>query len=143
MNFDSLQLQKRVANAVASYWSTRLNQFAKQASSGQQDQGARNAVTGGRADGRFHPADARPQSPERAFRPVLVHTPAMRPDHITLPKPPKDKVTEAARAAAFERKQKWKELPGNRYTPEELHRMSGEFGDCTMTSPEPTVMHID
>ncbi|MSU64258.1 MAG: hypothetical protein EXS31_18020 [Pedosphaera sp.] len=67
----------------------------------------------------------------------------MRPDHIKLPKPPKDEAAEAARAAAFERKQRWKELPGNRYTPEELRQMSGEFADCTIHSPEATVMHID
>jgi hypothetical protein len=47
MSIGSSQFQKRVAKAVASYWLTRRNQFAKQASSGQQDQGARSAVTGG------------------------------------------------------------------------------------------------
>jgi hypothetical protein len=67
----------------------------------------------------------------------------MRPGHIKLPKPPKDEAAEAARAAAFERKQRWKELPGNRYTPEELRRMSGESGECSIQLPEPLVMHID
>ena len=67
----------------------------------------------------------------------------MRPNHIKLPKSPEAEAAEAVRAAAYERKQRWKELPGNRYTPEELRQMSGEFADCTMHSPEPTVMHID
>lgn len=68
----------------------------------------------------------------------------MRPDHIRLPKPPKDEVAEAARAAVFERKQKWKELPGNRYTAEELRHMAGEFADCTMhrVRPKRRVMRI-
>lgn len=47
MSIEPSQIQKRVAKAVASYWSTRRNQFAKQAASGQQDQGTRSAVTGG------------------------------------------------------------------------------------------------
>lgn len=65
----------------------------------------------------------------------------MRPGHIKLPR---DEAAEAARAAAFERKQRWKELPGNRYTPEELRAMSGEFADCTMhrVRPKRRVMHI-
>ena len=44
----------------------------------------------------------------------------MRPDHNKMPKTPEAEAAEAERAAAFERKQQWKELPGNRYTPEEL-----------------------
>ena len=40
-------LNYRVAKAVASYWSTRRSQSAKQKSTGQHDQGARSAVTGG------------------------------------------------------------------------------------------------
>jgi len=40
-------LNERVAKAVGSYWRTRQNQSAKQVSSGQRDQGARSAVTGG------------------------------------------------------------------------------------------------
>ena len=67
----------------------------------------------------------------------------MRPDHIKMPKPPKDEAAEAARAAAFERKQRWKEQPGNRYTPEELRQMSGELGEFSIHSVKPTVMHID
>ena len=47
MSIDPSQLQKRVAKAVASYWATRHSQSAKQKSSGQRDQGARSAVTGG------------------------------------------------------------------------------------------------
>jgi hypothetical protein len=67
----------------------------------------------------------------------------MRPGHIKLPVRPKDEAAEAARAAAFERKQKWKELPGNRYTPEELKQMNEELGEFTIQPPEPTVMYID
>lgn len=67
----------------------------------------------------------------------------MRPDHIQSPTPPKDEAAEAARAAGFERKQRWKELPGNRYTPEELRRMAGTFGDFTMVKRKRRVMHID
>ena len=67
----------------------------------------------------------------------------MRSGHITLPKSPEDEAAEAARAAAYERKQKWKELPGNRYTPEELRQMSEELGEFSIHSPEPVVMHID
>ena len=47
MNLDSTQLNQRVAKAVASYWATRQSQSTKQATSGQRDQGARSAVTGG------------------------------------------------------------------------------------------------
>jgi hypothetical protein len=61
----------------------------------------------------------------------------MRPGHIKLPKSPEDTAAEAARAAAYERKQRWKELPGNRYTAEELRQMSGEFGDFVMISERP------
>lgn len=67
----------------------------------------------------------------------------MRSGHIKLPKSAKDEAAEAARAAGYERKQKWKELPGNRYTPEELRKMSEELGEFTIHSPEPVVMHID
>lgn len=65
----------------------------------------------------------------------------LRPGHIRLPK---DELAEAARAAAYERKQKWKELPGNRYTPEELRAMSGEFADCVVIKrpPRRRVMHL-
>lgn len=47
MNLELTALNDRVAKAVSSYWKTRQNQSAKQASSGQRDQGARSAVTGG------------------------------------------------------------------------------------------------
>jgi hypothetical protein len=40
-------LNRRLAQAVASYWSTRRRQSAQQGVSGQRDQGARRAVTGG------------------------------------------------------------------------------------------------
>jgi hypothetical protein len=55
---------------------------------------------------------------------------------------PKDEAAEAERAAGYARKQKWKELPGNRYTPEELRAMSGEFADCVMVRRKRRVMHI-
>lgn len=35
--------------------------------------------------------------------------------------------TEEQRARRFEEKQKWKNLPGNRYTPEELQEMSQDM----------------
>ena len=65
----------------------------------------------------------------------------LRPGHIKLPK---DEAAEAERAAGFERKQRWKELPGNRYTPEQLRAMSGEFADVVMVKVRRTrrVMHI-
>ena len=65
----------------------------------------------------------------------------LRPGHIRLPK---DEAAEAERAAGFERKQRWKELPGNRYTPEELRQMSANLGEVTMRSvrPKRRVMHL-
>jgi hypothetical protein len=39
--------QKRVAEAIRRYWSTRMEQANRQESSGRSDQGARSAVTGG------------------------------------------------------------------------------------------------
>ena len=42
-----LDLQQRVAKAIAHYWRTRQNQSKRQKASGQRDQGARGAVTGG------------------------------------------------------------------------------------------------
>ena len=63
----------------------------------------------------------------------------LRPGHIRLPK---DEAAEAERAAGYARKQKWKELPGNRYTPAELKQMSGEFADCVMIRRKRRVMYI-
>jgi hypothetical protein len=65
----------------------------------------------------------------------------LRPGHIRLPK---DEAAEAERADDDARKQQWKELPGNRYTPEELRQMSGEFADCVIVRrrPKHRVMHI-
>ena len=40
-------IRQRVSEAVAYYWSTRQRQKTKQGKSGQKDQGARSAVTGG------------------------------------------------------------------------------------------------
>lgn len=47
MQLASQDLNRRVARAVAAYWTTRQRQSAKQDASGQRDQGARRAVTGG------------------------------------------------------------------------------------------------
>jgi hypothetical protein len=65
----------------------------------------------------------------------------LRPGHIKLPK---SEAAEAGRAAGYERKQRWKELPGNRYTPEKLRAMSGEFADCVMVRVprKRRVMHL-
>ena len=70
---------------------------------------------------------------------------SLRPGHIKLPKSPEAEAAEAERAAGYARKQKWKELPGNRYIPEELREMSGEFGDCTMhrVRPKRRIMYLD
>lgn len=66
----------------------------------------------------------------------------MLPGHIKLP-PPKDEAAEAERAAAFARKQRWKELPGNRYTAEELRLMGERLGPLTICETEPETMHLD
>lgn len=42
-----VKIQRRVAQAVASYWATRQRQSVRQGATGQRDQGARTAVTGG------------------------------------------------------------------------------------------------
>lgn len=64
----------------------------------------------------------------------------LRPGHIPRPR---DLVAEAARAAAYERKQRWKEQPGNRYTPEELREMSASFGPFTVHRPKRRVIIMD
>lgn len=43
----SPSLQQRVAKAIANYWRTRQKQSRRQKATGQHDQGARGAVTGG------------------------------------------------------------------------------------------------
>ncbi len=50
---------------------------------------------------------------------------------------------EAAEAAAYERKQRWKERPGNRYREEELHAMAGLLGPFCISEAEPHVMQLD
>lgn len=67
----------------------------------------------------------------------------MYPEHIQAPKPAQADAAEAARAAGFERKQRWKELPGNRYTPDELRLMAESFGDFTMHKRRTKVMYLD
>jgi len=64
----------------------------------------------------------------------------LRPGHIRLPK---DEAAEAERAAGYARKQAWKELPGNRYTPEELRAMSSRLGVLSITEVEPEIMRLD
>jgi len=64
----------------------------------------------------------------------------MRTDQL---KPQPGNHAEAARAAAFERKQRWKEQPGNRYTPSELREMSASFGRINIAELEPHVMRLD
>lgn len=47
MKFNPIELNRRVAKAVRSYWATRQKQMTRQSASGHRDQGARSAVTGG------------------------------------------------------------------------------------------------
>jgi len=63
----------------------------------------------------------------------------LRPGHIRLPK---DEAAEGKRAEGYARKQAWKELPGNRYTPEDLPAMRGEFANCVMIRRKRRVMYI-
>ncbi|MBE0543476.1 MAG: hypothetical protein IH623_19200 [Verrucomicrobia bacterium] len=65
----------------------------------------------------------------------------MRPTRYNEPPPRPD--TEAKRVAAFERKQKWKEQPGNRYTASELREMGDRLGTLTITEAEPDIMRLD
>jgi len=60
-------------------------------------------------------------------------------------KPNQKAVTEAEkrRAEHYARKQKWKELPGNRYTAEELREMSASLGPIRIIEQETHVMHLD
>ena len=64
----------------------------------------------------------------------------LRPGHIRLPK---DEAAEAGRAAGFARKQQWKELPGNRYTPGELRARAESFDEFTRHKRHPKVTYID
>ena len=65
------------------------------------------------------------------MRPTRYNEPPLRPD------------AEAERAAAFARKQKWKEQPGNRYTPDELREMSDSLGPLCITEQETPVMDLE
>ena len=67
----------------------------------------------------------------------------MYPESTETPRRAQAEFTEAARDAAFSRKQTWKELPGNRYTAEELRQMSGEFADATIRKRRTKVMFLD
>ena len=64
------------------------------------------------------------------MRPIRYNEPPPRPD------------AGAERAAAFARKQKWKEQPGNRYTPDELRKMSASLGPLVITEQETPVMQL-
>jgi hypothetical protein len=65
----------------------------------------------------------------------------MRPTDYNKPPPRSD--AEAASDAAFARKQKRKEQPGNRYTPDELHEMSDSLGTLRITGQETPVMELE
>lgn len=65
----------------------------------------------------------------------------MRPTHYNEPPPRPDSVV--ASDDAFARKQKWKELPGNRYTPDELREMSASLGTLVITEQETPVMYLE
>ncbi len=50
---------------------------------------------------------------------------------------------EQQQASHFARKQEWKEQPGNRYTAEELRRMSASFPPFSMHRRRVKIMVID
>ena len=62
---------------------------------------------------------------------------------MTAPTQRSQKDAQRGRADGFARKQQWKELPGNRYTPDELRKMSESLGPLTITEPEPHEMRLD
>ena len=66
-----------------------------------------------------------------------------RPDHLRFPQDPAAAARAAERGATHERKQRWKDLPGSRYTPEELQRMSETLGPIRISEAEPHVMHVN
>lgn len=67
-------------------------------------------------------------------------------ERVVPPKARPENVTaggESDGAAGFERKQRWKEQPGNRYTPEELRQLSGSFGAFKIEEPELHIMKLE
>ena len=50
---------------------------------------------------------------------------------------------EPKRARGYARKQKWKAVPGNRYTPTELRDMAESLGPVRITEQEPHIMRLD
>jgi hypothetical protein len=54
-----------------------------------------------------------------------------------------DEAGEMERAAAHDRKQKWKARAGNRYTPRELKAMSDSLGPLVIVEHEAPVMELD
>jgi hypothetical protein len=63
------------------------------------------------------------------------------PNHPLLP--PEAEAAAAARAAAFAREQKWKEQPGNRYTPQELRLLANRLGPLAILEAEPEIMRLN
>jgi len=78
-----------------------------------------------------------------ALSPGLTLPAMTRPETPATPDPAEAAVPEAARAAAFARKQRWKEQPGNRYTPAELQELSRRLGKLTISEAGPEIMRLD
>jgi hypothetical protein len=53
------------------------------------------------------------------------------------------KTNKAGREAGYERKQRWKAKPGNRYTAKELRLMSESLGRIQILQPEFHLMKLD
>ncbi len=58
-------------------------------------------------------------------------------------KQPSTKASSAGREPGFERKQRWKAKPGNRYTAKELRLMSESLGRIRILQPEFHLMNLD
>jgi hypothetical protein len=59
------------------------------------------------------------------------------------PKPLPGEAADAVRTAGYARKQRWKKRPGNRYTAQELRRMSQSLGPFRIVESEFHVMRLD
>jgi len=53
------------------------------------------------------------------------------------------KASQAGREAGYQRKQRWKAKPGNRYTAKELRLMSESLGRIRILQPEFHLMKLD
>ena len=51
--------------------------------------------------------------------------------------------TEPEHDRGYDRKQKWKALPGNRYTAAELREIAESLGPLRITEQEPHIMRLD